>query len=241
MNSERINWIDSLRGLAIVLMIIFHIAFDLDLLNIYQISLYSGFWFFLARFIEFTFLILFGFSLYLSYKNSQSYSKFLKFQLWRGVKLFAIAMLITLITYFIYPQGYIRFGVLHLISMGIIMGALLVRYPKALIAMIFLSLIFGAIFNQFYTDTPLLLPFGIMPDKFYTLDYFPTFPWAALIFFGIIAARFFGANSWLINSKKIRRFIFLEKIGQKSLLIYLIHQPVLLGLIWLLSISNVLK
>ena len=67
MNNARIHWIDSLRGLAIILMIIFHFFFDLSLLEIQKTDFHSPFWLIFGHFIRFTFLILVGFSLYLSY------------------------------------------------------------------------------------------------------------------------------------------------------------------------------
>jgi uncharacterized membrane protein len=241
MSEQRIYWIDFLKGLAIISMIVYHFAFNLNLLNIYPIDVYSGLWIILARFIQFTFLTVVGISIYISYAKHQDYSKFLKRQFRRSVILLGIAMGITLVTYIFYPQGYIKFGVLHLISIASILGALLIRNNFLMVCLIFISLILGNIFSQITLDTPLLMPLGLMYKNFYSLDYFPIFPWISLVFAGIVIARFLDKHKLLKNFNLIPRFKLLEDAGKRSLIIYLVHQPVLLGLIWLLSKINVLK
>jgi len=241
MSTERLHWLDSLRGVAIIMMVFFHIFFDLEYLNLYPSDLFSGFWLYFGNFVRFSFLGILGFSIYLSYKNRLPYSNFLRHQFWRAVKLFGIAMLITLVTFIFIPGDFIRFGVLHLISIGIILTSLLVKKPKVLFALIFLSLILGAIFDQFILNTSLFLPLGLRPENFYTIDYFPIFPWIAIIFAGNLLAQIMDKYSLIINPSLPSRLKFLEEIGKKSLLIYLVHQPILLGLIWLLFISNMLK
>ena len=234
MKSERIHWVDSLRGLAIVLMIAFHFAFDIDFLEILPVNMDSGLWLVIGNFVRFTILSLVGVSLFLSRKKYTG-SNYLKRQLIRAVKLFLIAMGISLATWLTFPDSYIRFGVLHLISIGIIAGALLVKNPRTLAVIMFLMLILGSVFTNIQLNTSLLLPFGITPHGFNTLDYFPLFPWLAIVFFGIVFAYIFDSYSLLANPKKFPRLRVLEKTGQKSLIIYLIHQPVLLGLIWLFA------
>jgi uncharacterized membrane protein len=241
MSGQRLYWVDFLKGLAIISMIVYHTAFNLNLLNIYPIDVYSGLWIVLARFIQFTFLSVVGIAIYISYAKHENYSHFLKRQFRRSVILLGIAMGITLVTFFVYPQGYIKFGVLHLISIASILGALLIRYNFLMICLIFISLILGNIFSQISLNTPLLMPLGLMYKNFYSLDYFPLFPWMALVLAGIVIARFMDKHKLLKNFNLLPRFRMLEEAGKRSLIIYLVHQPVLLGLIWLLSKANVLK
>ncbi len=234
MKIERIHWIDSLRGIAIVMMVIFHFAFNLDYLDIKSIALYSGFWLVFVRIIQFLFLGLVGVSLYLSYQNQKTYRSFLHFQMKRAVKLFAVALLITVVTYFVVPEAYIRFGVIHFISVAIAIGALFVRFPRVLTVLMILIPIPAALFSEIVLNTPLLLPIGIVPRGFFTVDYFPLFPWLSIVFAGIVAAYLLDYFKLLKNAFYSKRLVFLEKIGKKSLWIYLIHQPILLGLIYLL-------
>ncbi len=235
MKTERIHWVDSIRGLAIVLMIVFHFTFDLDFLEIFPVNMDSGFWLVIGNFVRFTILSLVGVSLFLSHKKYTTRSNYLKRQIIRAVKLFLIALGISLATWLTFPDSYIRFGVLHLISIGIIAGALLIKNPRTLAVLMFLMLILGSVFTNIQLNTSLFLPFGITPHGFNTLDYFPIFPWLAIVFFGIVFAHIFDIHSLLVNPKKLPRIRILEKIGQNSLIIYLVHQPILLGGLWLIS------
>lgn len=229
MISKRIHWIDWLRGLAILLMIVYHFAFDLDLLEIQSVNFSAPSWVIFANIIRFSFFVVIGLSLYLSHKKSD----FLKHQIIRAVKLFAVAMGVTGITWMLYPESFIQFGVLHFISIAIILSALFIRYPRFLFGAMFVSLILGSVFTQIKLDTSPLLPIGIAPNAYHTLDYFPIFPWLAIVFFGILLAYVLDYYKLLKNPKKSIRLKLLERIGQKSLLIYLIHQPVLFGLMWI--------
>ena len=145
--------IDSLRGLALVVMIIFHIFYDLNHLNIYKINMFSYplFLFFLPFAVVFLFLV--GVSLTLSYSRAaadlssrQLHKKFII----RGLKIFAMGMLITLITWIYLKEGFVIFGVLHCIGLSIILAYPLIKqkYP---------TLILGLI-NKISIQSPALLP-----------------------------------------------------------------------------------
>lgn len=236
MTTERIHWVDALRGSAIFMMIIFHIFFDLDLLGLYKFDFQSIFWLRFGHLIRIIFLTLVGFSLFLSHKKRQPYNVYRRHQIIRGLKLFLVAMGVTLASYIAFPGDYIRFGVLHFISVGIISGALLFRNTITLIIIMFLSLILGAYFSQIILSTPLLMPFGLLYPGFNSMDYFPIFPWISLIFFGIVFARILDKYNLIANPSWLPRFKFFEAMGRRSLAIYLIHQPVIFGLIWLIFV-----
>lgn len=116
--SERFGEIDALRGMAIVLMIIFHFFFDLDFLGFLKIGLYEGGWLVFQRITISLFLLLVGVSLYLSYSKMQNrdiwtvLKKFGK----RSVVLFIVALGITLATGIAIPKGLVLFGVIHFIA-----------------------------------------------------------------------------------------------------------------------------
>lgn len=231
MTSKRIHWIDWLRGFAILLMAVYHFAFDLDLLEIQSIDFDAPFWAIFANTIRFSFFVVIGLSLYLSHKKPH----FLKRQIIRAIKLFMVAMGVTGVTWIFYPESFIQFGVLHFISIAIILSALLIRYPRFLFGAMFISLILGSVFTQIRLGTTSLLPIGIAPKAYHTLDYFPIFPWLAVVFFGILLAYVLDYYKLLKNPERPIRLKLLEKAGQKSLLIYLVHQPVLLGILWLFT------
>lgn len=230
-NTKRIVWIDRWRGLAVLFMMIFHTAFNLDFLELKTIDIYSGIWFVIGNFVRLSFLLIVGLSLFLSYKRHQSHSDYLKRHLTRAFKLFLIAMGITLITWLLFPENYIRFGILHLISAGIVFGALSVR--SAFIPFIagLIALYSGAALAIIETANPYLFVFGLTTPEFKSLDYFPLFPWLGFVFFGIVLGHFLH---WLkLKTSSQKTDDPLQFIGRHALKIYLIHQPVLFGILWL--------
>ena len=115
-----INFINKTRGIAFIFMFIYHIFVFLKLLTILIIlnNPILNFIGFISRNI---FIILVGVSLYLSFKNSKNIEEYKKKQLLRSIKIYCIAIYITILTYFIIPNHYVVFGVLHFISISILL------------------------------------------------------------------------------------------------------------------------
>lgn len=199
----------------------------------------EGAWLFLARFIQFIFLGLVGVCLALSYQRAVSSGRgfrgfFLK-QAKRGISLLLFAFGITLITWMAVPDEYVRFGILHFIATSILLLNFLTPFPL-------LSLIFSIIVIWISTMVPLttissswLIPLGISSAGLRTIDYFPLFPWMSVVAVGIFLGHVLYAGGK-------RRFHFpdmafgpvrvtLSQIGSHSLLVYLIHIPLLMGII----------
>ncbi|QQR84226.1 DUF1624 domain-containing protein [Candidatus Peregrinibacteria bacterium] len=228
----RIRFLDEWRGLAIVGMVFYHLAFDLDYSGILLFDFSSLFWLIWARLVQFSFLLLVGLSLFLSFKNSSSNHEFLRKQARRAAFIFAMGMLITLITYFAFPDAYIRFGVLHLVAVSIVIGSLLIRNIPATLTLACSSVILGQLFEKVTTNTSWLIPIGVFPQNTYSFDWFPLFPWLSLPLSGILLGRLLDHfQLWNAFNVPIPP---LEFIGRHALLIYLVHQPLLLGFIWLL-------
>ncbi len=216
------------------MMVAYHFVFDLPYFFSGTPDPYSGIWILIARVVQYGFLSAVGLSLYLSFKKAPDYSIWLKRMEVRAFKLFGVAMAITLVTWLVAPDAYIRFGILHLISVSILLGALIIPSTALTGAAFFLSLALGIYLSGSEAPYSFLIPFGLPPANFYTFDYFPLFPWFSVVLAGILLAKVFEHLSWLQNPKWLGRFPALEKIGQHSLLIYLIHQPILLGGLWIL-------
>jgi len=249
MDLNRRFWeIDFLRGVALILMVAYHFLFDLNFFGVYGFNLYSGFYFYLARVTAFIFIFLVGISLTLSYsraKRSKRYKTekklFLKY-LKRGLTIFSWGLIITLIIWIFMRQYFIVFGILHFIGIAIILEYPFIKYdyPNLLIGMAFIAI--GLYLEQFTFNFSFLMWLGFIPSKIHTLDYFPLFPWLGVVSLGL----FFGNSLYknyvrrfklpdLSKSPPIRLFSFL---GRNSLLIYLIHQPVLILVLYLLGVLN---
>ena len=225
------------------MMLLYHIFFDLTFFNIYPISLRT-IWFQLFLYpIGITFLNLVGISLVLSYQkrlirypNLSSWRLFQK-NLLRGLIIFGFGMMITLITY-IYPhQAYIRFGVLHCIGVSIILSFWFLRLRLISAVIGVLVIIFGIMVQPITVNTPYFLWLGLKPVGFYTLDYFPLLPWFGVVLIGISLGNTLYKNYerqfTLIDCSQSIIVRSLSFLGRHSLKIYLLHQPVILLLLYL--------
>ena len=227
----RLHWVDSLRGLMVLLMIGYHLAFDLDFFGFAEIDVQKGGWLFLLRVIQFGFLGLVGVSLFLS-RQRLPYPKFLRKQVLRALTIFALALTITLITYILYPNETIWFGVLHLIAVSVLVGALIADLPLAQGLLAFGAILGVWVLAPIPVTTKWLLPFGLTPEVFGSFDYYPLFPWVSVVLGGMLLARLLDRLSLLRDMPKLR-VKPLGAVGRYSLPIYLIHQPLLFGLLWL--------
>jgi uncharacterized membrane protein len=247
MNTIRFWEIDAVRGIAISMMVIYHLIFDLVFFGIVSFSINSPYLWFFARITAFIFIFVVGVSLTLSYnratmsesENKQpKFSKYLK----RGLRIFALGVLVSIVTWIFIPSDLIVFGVLHFIGIVIIL-----EYP--FIGRKYLNLFIGvfifimALFvSQIYVNWPWLIWLGIKPISFQTVDYFPLIPWMGVVSLGIFFGNVFYKNYKrqfslpdLSDLKIVRGCTFL---GRHSLLIYLIHQPVLIIILILLGAIN---
>ena len=184
-----INIINKTRGVAFILMFIFHIFVFLKLLTHinYLNNPILNFIGIIARNI---FILLVGVSLYLSFKNSKNIEEYKKKQLLRSIKIYCIAIYITILTYFIIPEHYIVFGVLHFISISIL---LLYNFVNNIFALISILIICFILSNYNFTFTLFNTSFlgtyinGILGTTIYktTMDSFPLIIWIPKIILGI--------------------------------------------------------
>jgi uncharacterized membrane protein len=233
---KRFESIDSLRGIAILLMVVYHFLFNLDYffglvdMNNYFIK-------FIGRFCAILFLLLVGVSLTLSYRKRKDYLFLHLFK--RGFFIFFLGMVITFITFILFPDNFIRFGIIHLIGLSIIISYpfLRLKYFNLLLGFIFIFI--GLLFKNYILDSKLFFIFGLRYSGFYTFDYYPIFPWFGFILLGI----FLGKSSFLnlIINLKFRSYYciiirnILSFFGRYSLLIYMFHQVFLFGLFYFLK------
>ncbi len=243
--------VDTLRGIAVVLMVFFHFVWDLTFFGRYRADMLSGPWYIFGRSIGATFIFLFGVSLTLSYARQRptttrpaplSKAVFRRYVL-RGSKLFGLGLAITLVTYVATPSRFVLFGVLHLLGCAMILA-----YPFLLVQR-WISLLAGLLIigtgfyvNQLPVSFPWLLWLGVEQRGRNMSDYYPLLPWFGFALIGIWAGqrlypggrRCFDLPD-LAHVAPIRALSFL---GRHSLVIYLVHQPVLLALLIGLGVGS---
>ena len=220
LKSERLHWVDALRGSIVALMLVYHFAFDLNYLSLVSADPNSGFWFVLATLIRIGFFSLVGLSLFLSYQNSD-YPAFLKKQFRRVAILLGCALMISGVTLILFPQEPIFFGALHFIVVSVTIGVFIIRYPLLLLASVPVVFALTPSFDR------------LIPESWASLDFIPFFPWVTIVFVGILMGYALSAIGLLRNSKKLPRLRSIEWAGRHALIIYLIHQPLFFGLLWL--------
>ena len=221
MENRRIWEIDLLRAIAIILMVIFHTVFDLNEFVGIDINYLSGFWYWEGKSSALIFIFVAGISSGFS-KNSAK----------RGIKVLVFAMVITLVTYIFFREQYIRFGILHLLGTCMIIFPVLKRINSLLLFISAAVIAFvAAPLQNILTDTSLLLPFGVMNRGFTTFDYYPLSPYLSVFILGVIAYKLF-----YYKKQSLFKFSYENKgislISNNSLAIYLIHQPIIVAIIF---------
>ncbi len=228
--------IDALRGFAVLLMLVFNYSFALSFLGIYKLSADWLYWWLFPRMIAGMFIFLVGISLSISISRKRKYNHYLK----RGIFIFLLGMLATAATWLYLGSGFVVFGILHLIGLSIIIAPIFFKFNKWNFFIGLILLFFGFYINTIKMDFSWLLWLGLVPQGFYTVDYFPLLPW-----FGLVLIGFAIGNNFYYNGKRnfeikdlsktniIKKLAFL---GRHSLLIYVLHQPLLIILLAFLGI-----
>ena len=109
-----------------------------------------------------------------------------------------LALGITIVTYIFIGKGFIVFGVLHLIGLSLLLAYPFLRLERANFLIGLLFILLGVYFQTISVGFPWLLWLGLVPQDFYSVDYFPVFPWFGVILMGM------GLGDWLYPSYRRR-------------------------------------
>ncbi len=234
----RIWEIDLLRGIAIILMVFYHLGFDLQ--EICGIRNFFGIRFDITSrsltlaqyFFAGVFVILSGISSTLSHDNVR-----------RALKLLAVAIVVTVVTYVYSPALTIHFGILHCLGVSILIYGLVFAKARWLTAAIGGAAILGiglalpAILKSAPVRFDWLLPFGITSPTYSSYDYFPLLPWFGIFLIGAALGRSVYASRRSLLPLRLPSNP-VNWAGRQSLWIYILHQPLLLGILYLLGLMR---
>ena len=221
---KRIEMIDALRGLSVVFMIFHHLVYDMcEFLGAPWMLFHNPPLDLIHYVFAALFILLSGVS-----------SRFSRSNIKRGVKVLLIAFGIYLVTLFMDMP--IRFGVLHLLGFCMVFYGLTHKawdsVPDIIMPPLCAVLLVGSALTVHFIkiDTKLLWMFGWTYPGFYSADYFPIFPWLFVFLLGTWLGKLIRENRFP------KRFYeatvpFLPAVGRRSLLIYILHQPVLYGIV----------
>jgi uncharacterized membrane protein len=228
-------------------MVLYHLAFDLNYLAVYDIDVSSGFPPAIARTAASLFLLLVGISLSLSYSRAKLQGKedrFFRHLLKRSAWIMGLALGISFATYLALGRGFIVFGVLHLIGISLLLAYPFLRLKKANFIFGILFIIIGEYLETVRVGFPWLLWLGLAPTGFYSVDYVPVFPWFGVILMGMgLGSVLYPGYRRAFSLPEFSAFPaaeFLAFLGRNSLAIYLIHQPAIIALLYLSGVSLLL-
>jgi uncharacterized membrane protein len=227
-HSNRLVPVDALRGFAIVLMVIYHFCFDLSYFGLAPFDFYHDrFWLNFRTLILSLFLGLVGVSLVLANQSRINVRRYLR----RLALLVASAGLVSFTTWWMFGERFVFFGVLHFIAVASVLGVLFIRSGWLNLPAGVAVILFASRYQSAWFDTPGRRWIGLMTHKPSTEDYVPLLPWIGVVLLGIFAAPFI--TTWLqthmqglSDAVPIR---WLALAGRHSLVIYLGHQPLLIG------------
>lgn len=198
MAKERIVEIDLLRTIAIILMVVYHAAYDLLIFHDRSIDLWGDAWQALRVLTASLFLIVSGVAANFSHRPLR-----------RSMTVIASALLISIVTYIYDPQTFIYFGILHCIGLGMLLLIPLKRLKELLIPI-------GILIT--------LIPSPKPPAP--TLDFYPPAPWLGLMLIGAGLGHYLYVRNDLRLPIVIHQTLTWP--GRHALFIYLVHQPIVL-------------
>ena len=228
----RIPGLDALRGVAVVAMIAYHFCFDLRWFGYAQWDFeHDARWITARSLILGSFLLLAGVSLVLASRRTDARRAFVR----QVGRIAAAALGVTLASYLAFPRSFIWFGVLHAVAVSLLLARPLVGHPRIAVALGAAVIAAGTTWSSSAFDAPLLQWIGLMTHKPVTEDYVPIFPWTGVVLVGVALGHALVRAGPRVLAPLGRLPGGLALLGRHGLLVYLVHQPVLVGLLWLVS------
>lgn len=226
----RVPAIDALRAAALLMMFAYHFAFDLRYYGVLRADFeHDAFWISFRSFIVATFMILVGISIVLADAQGTKLPRFL-----RRVGVIATgALAATVASWLVFPASFIYFGILHCIAVTSLIAWPLRRAPWFALVIGIIVLATGLAFRSTAFDATYLSWIGFVTRKPFTEDYVPLAPWAAAAFVGIAVGHALKRTDFRAVAGLNGAPRWLQWMGRHSLLIYLLHQPLFMGVLWL--------
>jgi uncharacterized membrane protein len=235
--APRLAALDALRGIAIGAMVVYHLSWDLSWNGLIAVDVATDpLWRTFARLIAGTFMALVGVNLVLATRHGFRLRPYLR----RLAIIVAAAGLVSLGTWWFMPQTFVFFGILHSIAVASVLALPFLWAPAWVTSLAAAFFLAGSYFlTDAFFDAPALLWLGLSAHPVSTVDYVPVFPWFGVVLGGMVAGRLlvdYGSGSafahWRVSGLGGR---VVTTAGRWSLPIYLVHQPILIGTLFLVA------
>ena len=227
---NRIAGIDALRGLALCLMFVYHFAFDLRFYSVLAADFeHDPFWLGFRALIVSAFMALVGVSLVLAYRVGATRAQF-----WKRIGVIAAcALAVSVGSWTVFPRSFIYFGILHSIAVASVLASPFVDRPRTAFAIGCFVIAAGIAWSDPAFDARALSWIGFTTTKPAAEDYVPLAPWGGIVFVGIALGHLLVRGAFRALGRGAAVPSPLRWLGRHSLAVYMVHQPILLGLLWL--------
>ncbi len=228
-HAPRYDRLDALRAIAMLWMAAFHFAFDLNYFGLIRQNFYvDALWTGQRTAIVSLFLLCAGIGQVVAIEQGQPLPRFAR----RWLQIAGCAVLVSIGSALMFPTRWISFGVLHGIAVMLVVLRLTGRWgawlwPLGLAAIVLPQLVSHAWFDSRWTNW-----IGLVTRKPATEDYVPLLPWLGVMWWGLAAGR------WLLRRRRdllagpvAPAWRGLAALGRWPLTFYMLHQPVLIGLV----------
>jgi uncharacterized membrane protein len=226
--TPRVAGLDALRGMAIVAMVIYHFCFDLRYFRLTRWDFeHDVLWLTARTAILSSFLLIAGISAALARRDPRADARWPR----HVAVIAAAALLVTAASAMMFPQSFIWFGVLHAIAVSLLVARPLIDRPRGAAAVGIGVIVAGLVFSSSRFDARALGWIGFMTHKPMTEDYVPLFPWTGVLLLGIALGHALVKNRFAVLEPLARAPRMLRFLGRHSLAVYLLHQPLLIGVL----------
>jgi uncharacterized membrane protein len=226
---QRFDRLDALRAVAIVWMAIFHLSFDLNHFGFTRQDFYNdSFWTWQRNCIVSLFLFCAGVGQAIALDQRQAASRFWR----RWAQVAGCAVLVSIGSMWIFPRSFISFGVLHCIALALIVMRLSAGAGRGLWLLGLLALLLPRFVQDAWFDTRWTNWVGLVTHKPVAEDFVPLLPWLGVMWWGLAAGQWMLAHrrSWVTGALPVC-VKPLAVLGRWSLSFYMLHQPVLFGIL----------
>jgi len=227
--TERFDRLDALRGVAVVWMVGFHFAFDLNHFRFIRQNFYEDpFWTWQRTCIVSLFLFCAGLGQAVALAQAQRWPRFWR----RWGQVAGCALLVTLGSWYVFPRSFITFGVLHGIAVMLVVVRLTAPAGRWLWLLGLVAVLLPQFVQHPWFDARATQWIGLVTRKPVTEDFVPVLPWLGVMWWGMAAGQWTLARRrhWFSGAVP-RAGRGLAVLGRWSLTTYMVHQPVFFGVL----------